>query len=134
MNEANCKGALLGFKHADNLQNAHNQDYTVLGTFPEYFMRMNFVSMNNSNRSQYSMKIPPFTTNHMRVLFITTYTALHVSAYLQVLSNNIIRVKLLIFLCGSTESQYSIIVVVCYIAKIQYNILRLYKVLKIPYK
>jgi hypothetical protein len=52
--------------------------------------------------------------------------------HLQVLSNNIIKVKLLIFLCRSTESLNHFTAGVCYIAKIQYNILRLDKVLKIP--
>jgi hypothetical protein len=36
-----------------------------------------------------------------------------------VLSDNISKAKLLIFLRGSTESRYSITAVVCYIAKIQ---------------
>jgi hypothetical protein len=49
-----------------------------------------------------------------------------------VLSNNIIKVKILIFLRGCTESRNLFTVGVCYIAKIQYNILMSDKVLKIP--
>jgi hypothetical protein len=41
------------------------------------------------------------------------------AGHLQVLSDNITKVKLLIFLRGSTESRYSITAIVCYIAKIQ---------------
>jgi hypothetical protein len=69
----------------------------------------------------------------MRVLFITTYTALHaMTGHLQVLFQNIIRVKLLIFSVDPLSHEIIFTVGVCYIAKIQYNILRLDKVLKIP--
>jgi hypothetical protein len=43
----------------------------------------------------------------------------------------LLKVKLLIFLRGSTESRNHFTAGVCYIAKTQYNILRLDTVLKI---
>jgi hypothetical protein len=72
------------------------------------------------------MKVPPFATK-LCVFSLLFYTALHVSAYKQA----IFRCYLTIlqkgqvtefFLRGSTESRYSITAVVCYIAKIQYEI------------
>jgi hypothetical protein len=52
--------------------------------------------------------------------------------HLQVLSNNIIKVKLQIFSVDPLSHKIIFTAGVCYIAKIQYNILRLDNVLKIP--
>jgi hypothetical protein len=71
----------------------------------------------------------------MRVLFITTYTALHVSAYMQAIircyPDNITKVKLLIFSVNPLSHDILLQLSCVCIAKIQYNILMLDKVVEI---
>jgi hypothetical protein len=70
------------------------------------------------------MKVPPFATKLLSVLFII-YTALHVSAYMQAIFRCYLTIlqwsSYRILLRGSTESRYYIIVVVYYIANMQYE-------------
>jgi carbohydrate-binding DOMON domain-containing protein len=87
--------------------------------------------MQNNNLINTSVRNQSHACSLYYNVYSTTCFGLQTS-HLQVLFNNIIRVKLLIFSVDPLSHEIIFTVGVCYIAKIQYNILRLDKVLKIP--
>jgi hypothetical protein len=84
----------------------------------------------NNNSINTSVRNQSYPCSLYYNIYSTTCFGLQTGHH-QVLSDNIIRVKLLISSVDSLSHEIIFTVRVCYIAKIQYNILRLDKVLKI---